>query len=395
MSDLLIVNPPTDNPYSNRAIEPPVWCAYLAAVHGGRILDAQEMTHFETKAKIGGCKALYVAMGSNPSASSTPKMPMIERLMQDGDSIAGLHPEAMKDPRRVTLPTAAQMAKLTPDWQDTDFTDYRAHNWHTLGQDPWGYGVIYTSFGCSFTCQFCNIHALYNSRKVQFRDPQAVFREVDMMVRKGVKHLKICDELFTLNSGHVDLICAGLKPYNLNIWAYARVGTVSSGMLARMKDAGINWLAIGFESADPVVRKLTQKKVSGGRTNDAIRMIREAGINIIGNFMFGLPGDTTESMQMTADWAEEQNFEYVNYYVALPYPGSDWYKSSRLNPHKWEDFSQFSVTKAADREVVRFRNQAFINYFARRRYEDIIEEKFGEKAKQEIRKMLEPVVNLE
>ncbi|KKL89940.1 hypothetical protein LCGC14_1909680, partial [marine sediment metagenome] len=85
--------------------------------------------------------------------------------------------------------------------------------------------------------------------------------------------------------------------YKLNIWAYARVGTVSQSLLHTMKRAGINWLAYGFETASPEVRKNISKSVSDEQTFHTIRMTREAGINIIGNFMFGLPGDSLETME--------------------------------------------------------------------------------------------------
>ena len=392
MTELLIVNPPTDNPYPKRAIEPPVWCAYMAThlwpSGWTDILDAQEMTIEETRKKMGDKQCLFMAMGSNPSASSTPKMPVIEKLIREGDLIAGLHPQALGDDRRLALPTAQRLAKMTPQWQDIDFDDYRAHNWHTLGQDPWGYGVIYTSFGCPYDCMYCNIHSLYTSRRVYFRDPAEVVKEVDFMVSRGVKHLKIADELFTTNPAHVESICNGLEPYGLNIWAYARVGTVSQSLLHTMKRAGINWLAYGFETASPEVRKNISKSVSDEQTFHTIRMTREAGINIIGNFMFGLPGDTEETMQETVDWAEEQNFEYVNYYVAMPYPGSEWYKQCGFEYDDWSDYSQFSEFRKADPEVAAFRDKAFTHYFRRRKYTKMLEAKFGVGALGEIKEML-------
>lgn len=391
MTDLLIVNPPTDNPYPKRAIEPPIWCAYLAAHlkdRNPRILDCQEMSEAETRQALKLRPAIFMAMGSNPSASSTPKMPTIERLRKVEDMVAGLHPQAVGHRHLVRLPAPGRLVKLTPDWQDTDFTKYRAHNWHTLGQDPSGYGVIYTSFGCPYDCYYCNVKALYTGRRVYYRDPTEVIKEVDFMVSKGLKHLKIADELFTTNPAHVESICKALGPYKLNIWAYARVGTVSQSLLHTMKKAGINWLAYGFETASPEVRRNISKSVSDEQTFHAIRMTREAGINIIGNFMFGLPGETPETMQGTVDWAEEQNFEYVNYYLAMPYPGSEWYKDSDLDFSKWEDFSQFSHRKYADPDVARFRDQAFMHYFQRPEYLAMIEEKFG--AREEILDMLDP-----
>jgi len=345
------------------------------------ILDAQRMSTEHTRMLMRE-RNVVVAMGANPSASSTPKMPVVEEL--GATCVAGLHPQAVGDERLLLLPDPATMVRLTPAWDLLDMSVYKAHNWHCFGRDPYGYGVIYTSFGCPFNCYYCNIHALYGGRKVYCRDTDSIKNEVDYLVSRGMKNLKICDELFTLFPHHVNGVCDVLKGYGLNVWAYARVGTVNPSMLSRMKGAGINWLCYGFESADIAVRGGVSTKKQD--PIPSIEMTRDAGISIIANFIFGLPGDTMETMQATLDWAEEQNFEYVNFYVALPYPGSQWYNDIEASKD-WRSYSQFSPHICASPEVVRFRDEAFVHYFSRPEYLEMIEKKYA--VADEIRGMLE------
>ncbi|KKL50514.1 hypothetical protein LCGC14_2304770, partial [marine sediment metagenome] len=54
--------------------------------------------------------------------------------------------------------------------------------------------------------------------------------------------------------------------------------------------------------------------------------IRNAGIYVIGNYMFGLPDDTHESMQATLDLALNLECEFTNFYSAMAYPGSPLYR---------------------------------------------------------------------
>ncbi|MEK9139087.1 MAG: BatD family protein, partial [Bacteroidota bacterium] len=81
----------------------------------------------------------------------------------------------------------------------------------------------------------------------------------------------------------------------LNMWAYARVDTINDRMLKKMKQAGINWVAYGFESASAEVRRGVAKKFQQSIISQAVEMTRAAGIYIIGNFIFGLPDDNLET----------------------------------------------------------------------------------------------------
>lgn len=171
------------------------------------------------------------------------------------------------------------------------------------------------------------------------------------------------------------------------MWAYARVDTIQPRMLAKMKKAGINWLAYGFESARDEVRLMSDKKFEDSTAKRAIDMTRDAGINIIANLMFGLPGETEDSMKASLDMAIRENFEYVNFSVALPYPGSPWYASLKDKPTDWSFFGQFSPKIGAAPGVVKFRDGAFQTYFARPEYLSMIRSKFGEQAEAHIKEM--------
>ena len=198
--------------------------------------------------------------------------------------------------------------------------------------------------------------------------------EIGLLVNTyGVKNLKLCDELFTLNQDHVKSICSGIKDYNLNIWAYARLDSVDEDLLSVMKDAGINWLAYGFESVG-------DKKFID-RTERVIDMTRDAGINIIGNFMFGLPSDTEETMQASLAFAKKYLFEYVNFYVAYPYPGSRWYEETGPSL-EWHENNQYGNKRMA------FRDEAFIDYFTYPPYLEMIRARFGSQAVSHIQEMV-------
>lgn len=378
---MIIVNPNHRNPSPQAAIEPPIWCAYLAAYYGAdSILDAEleGLTLNETLEAIGDEPCVLVAMGANPSASSTPKAGIALELEAHlpSSKVVGLHFGNMPDVR-----------DLSPAWGLVDFSRYKAHNWHCLGgRDRSGYGVVYSSFGCPFNCYYCNISSLYSG--ITFRKPQDVVDEIDYLVSMGVKNLKFCDELFALNKTHVLDICDGIKDYKLNIWAYARADTITPALLAKMKEAGFNWLAYGFESAS----------LGKGSPREAVDMTHNAGINVLGNFMFGLPEDDMESMGDTFDMAQDLQCEWANFYCTMAYPGSELYEDTTGKdlPDRWEDYDQYSPTVKplptrylTSEEILRFRDDAFKAYFGNPEYQEMIRGRFGEQAAHHIREMLE------
>ena len=384
----LLINPNHRIPLGDiPAIEPPLWLSLMAShfLEDGKeveVLDAEaeNLNHhqvIERVSKINPGMVIIVVMGNNPSVSSTPKMPEAE-LLQDvlgkyvHTFLTGLHPMATAcEDVFYWQPTRC----LPLHWELLPMDKYRAHNWHCLdGSARSPYASIYTSLGCPFNCYYCNIHTLYKDRKMMLRDIDDIVQEVDRLVhRYNIRNVKIWDELFALNQKRVIEICKELEPYDLNIWAYARVDSVTKKMLEAMKRGGINWLAYGFENASSEVRTRADKHFSNNKVERAIKMTEDAGINIMANFMFGLPGETLDTARSTLNFAKQHLFDFVNFYVALPYPGSEWYRDVKSNEN-WQDYDQYHLPV---NPWSAFRQEAFVEYFLNPAYLDKIGRKFG------------------
>lgn len=293
----------------------------------------------------------------------------------------------------------------TPAWDLFPMDKYRAHNWqcfHDLSQRN-TYGVIYTSFGCPFNCTFCNLKSLFGAPGIRYRSPQKVIEDIDLLVNDyRIKNIKVLDECFVLNKKHVIDICDLIisRGYDLNIWAYARIDTVDTELLKKLKQAGFNWLCYGIESGNKEVRSRVAKSGFGSEDiKKVIQITKDSGINILGNFMFGLPDDTLETMQQTLDLAKELNCEYTNFYATMAYPGSDLYEEAlrtgvRL-PEIWRGYAAFSEeciplpTKyLSAKEVLHFRDKAFLEFHSSPTYLKLIKEKFGEETLSHIQDML-------
>jgi radical SAM superfamily enzyme YgiQ (UPF0313 family) len=129
-------------------------------------------------------------------------------------------------------------------------------------------------------------------------------------------------------------------------------------------------------------------------------MALDAGISICDNYMFGLPGDTMETMRETLEFARELHCGYPNMYCTMAYPGSQLYKDAVAKgiplPETWLGYAQLSyetqplpTETLSSADVLRFRDYAFNAYFENNPgYWAMIESKFGQSAVDAIHQML-------
>ena len=285
-------------------------------------------------------------------------------------------------------------------WELIDMSKYRAHNWHCFDHinDRQPYASLQTSLGCPYKCSFCCINAPFGQPSIRYWSPQLVVDQIDHLVNTyGVKNIKIPDEMFVLSEQHVLGICDRIieRGYDLNIWAYARIDTIKDRYLEKLKKAGFNWMALGIESGSKYVRDGVEKGRFGDidivKTTDKIK---EHGIYIIANYIFGLPDDTQPSMQDTLDLAQEINAEWANFYCAMAYPGSPLYTQAKEKGHPlpddpdgpgWIGYSQHAYESLplptdtlSSHDVLDFRDEAFDKYFTHGPYQSMVRERFGQ-----------------
>ena len=86
-------------------------------------------------------------------------------------------------------------------------------------------------------------------------------------------------------------------------------------------------------------------------------------------------------MQASLAFAKKYLFEYVNLYVAYPYPGSRWYEETGPSL-EWHEYNQYGNNRMV------FRDEAFFDYFTYPPYLEMIGAKFGSQAVSHIQEMV-------
>jgi radical SAM superfamily enzyme YgiQ (UPF0313 family) len=277
------------------------------------------------------------------------------------------------------------------------------------------YAAIQTSLGCQFRCSFCMINIINrndleeigvssNYSGMRFWSPEFIFNEFKRLINYGVETIRIVDEMFLLNPKYYLPLCKKLAELNteknLRMWAYSRVDTVKNpDVLKIVKAAGIKWLALGIESGNKKVRlEVTKGKFEDVDVKNVVKQVHDAGIEVMANYIFGLPGDTEETIEETLKLSLELCTSGWNTYAAMALPGSLLYKEALQKGYDLpETYSGYSfhgydtvclpTEKLKNWEVLKLRDEAFIKYHTNKNFLDRIEQKFGIIQKNNIIKM--------
>lgn len=186
------------------------------------------------------------------------------------------------------------------------------------------YGAtMITSRGCPYTCSFCDrtvFERLYKTNSAQYTyDHMKYLRD-----RFGVYHINMYDDLFTAKKQRVFDLCQLLidKPLGIQWNCAIRTGHTSDEMLTQLKKAGVLMVSMGIESADPTMMERHKAGVTLDAVRDTVRQIHAAGMRAKGLFIFGMPGETPETVKVTSDFILSLELDEMNMTKFSPLHGA-------------------------------------------------------------------------
>lgn len=322
-------------------------------------------------------------------------------------------PEMVVPNERMDIDLPGYAWDLLP-YKNTPLDLYRAHFWHAeFNHDlRTPFAAIYTSLGCKFKCDFCMINIVNrtdntegvvsaNSPNMRFWSPQFMLKEFEKLAALGAKTIRISDEMFFLNKNYYEPLLDGLieRQLDLRMWTYSRIDTVRPQYLEKFRKAGINWLALGVEAGNQNVRREVSKgSFQDVNIREVIKTVRDSGLYVISNYIFGFPEDTHETMQQTLDLALELNTEMANMYPCQALPGSPLYYKAKENG--WQlpstpngygflsyDSEPLPTKHLSAAQVLKFRDEAWRTYFTNPTYLQSVEKTFGPQQRKNVEAM--------
>ncbi|MFI5349143.1 MAG: B12-binding domain-containing radical SAM protein [Elusimicrobiota bacterium] len=187
--------------------------------------------------------------------------------------------------------------------------------------------TVLISRGCPSQCIYC-VAPVYHGRVLRKRSVEDVLDEIehDVVGRHGLDLCWFYADDLTRDKDYIRAICEGLIARHVKIrwWGNTRADCRDPELFRLMARAGCFMLAVGGESGDDAVLARAKKSITCDDTAATLRMLREAGIISLVYFIIGLPGETLQSIRKTVAFAEAVNPDFVEFYPAVPYPGTEF-----------------------------------------------------------------------
>lgn len=187
---------------------------------------------------------------------------------------------------------------------------------------------IQTKRGCVYKCVYCTYRNV-EGWGYRTRDPDLVADEIEELNRKArVRHFDFVDSTFNSPPGHALEVCEAIIRRKLDIQLDTTNFTPAVApdeLLSAMRSAGFRSLGITAESASDAVLEKLEKGFNVAKVRDVAQRVENHGLKTLWIFLVGGPGETTETVEETLDFArwrlERGDAVYVTVGLRI-YPGT-------------------------------------------------------------------------
>jgi anaerobic magnesium-protoporphyrin IX monomethyl ester cyclase len=239
--------------------------------------------------------------------------------------------------------------------------------------------LVNSARGCPYPCIFC-IAPAYYGRKVRRHSVDYILDEIQAcQMDLQINNFLFWEEMFTMDRDFCMKLCNGIINRELNIkWAATtRADHIDKEILAKMKESHCMLLGLGIESGSEKILKNAKKGETLNSITKAVRLCKEAGIPTMGHFIFGLPGETKETIEKTINFALKLGLNYMQAYCAVPYPKTEFGQMAKKNkwlaPSTWREYdfggrSIINLDNLSSQDIDRAKGRLFRAFYFRPGY---------------------------
>jgi radical SAM superfamily enzyme YgiQ (UPF0313 family) len=239
------------------------------------------------------------------------------------------------------------------------------------------YATMLTSRGCPFKCSFCSSSRLFGGIW-RGRSPENVLEEMKIIHEEySVRNIEFIDDTFTLNQERAEKICDGIikQGWDVSWGASSRADTLSRRLAEKMKKAGCWIIYLGIESGSQKILDAIGKRITLEQVKKAVKILKDAGIQILGSFIIGFLQDTKETIKETIKFAKSLSLDYAQFSILTPYPGTPIFdyakKHGMLLTEDWSKYTGIEpvikIEGVSEREIKALFQKAYITFYLRPR----------------------------
>ncbi len=240
---------------------------------------------------------------------------------------------------------------------------------------PEPFGSLLTSFGCPFHCTYCNTAEM----PYRLRELGGVFDELAYLRARGIRKVYVRDPTFGLNPRYTREFLDRLIDERWDVaWnCFARADRIDGALLERMKRAGCYLVMFGIETASDALNASARKDLTQAEIRAGVAAAKGAGLEVLGTFVLGMPGETRRSAEETIELASELDLDYASFNVATPRLGSQLRDQLALGSvleagtrgmDGSNEIPHLPGEVLAPEQVWRLRNRAVWSFYGRPRY---------------------------
>jgi radical SAM superfamily enzyme YgiQ (UPF0313 family) len=202
--------------------------------------------------------------------------------------------------------------------------------------------TLETTRGCRHRCKFCSVWQFYG-QSCRFHSPAHVLEDF----KRTGPNLFIIDDLFWADPERSrELAETLLRSGERKNWilVQSRADLVSRGaeLLKRWRPMAKNFdIFFGFEASTKKGLDSLHKGSDVSRTLEAVRVARELGFGVTGNFIID-PDFTEENFHELWEFIEAHQLYRVGLTILTPLPGTEFFEESREKIRVY-DWSQYDL----------------------------------------------------
>jgi len=199
-----------------------------------------------------------------------------------------------------------------------------ARIWRGYGYYQKGVDVIETSRGCVMACTFCSMQKMYGKTFRTF-PLDRVIADIRDARAHGARAIMVSDDNITLDIPRFIELCERIVAEGLNDILYivqaSSHGIASSPKLVRrMSEANFRIVFLGIENVSQRSLKHMRKGNIVEKTKEAVRLLHENKIMIVGGMIIGFPWDDEEEIRENYEFFDQLDIDFYGDQIITPYP---------------------------------------------------------------------------
>ncbi len=236
--------------------------------------------------------------------------------------------------------------------------------------------TIVSSRGCPHRGVYCLWPKTLYGNRFRARSAENVVAEIKQVVEDfHVDEIYFDDDSLALNRARILKICQLINQEGIKVkWIpQCRVDSMDEEVISAMKRAGCHYIRFGVESGSQKLLDAMKKGTTLAQIERAFDLCRKAGIKTQAFFLFGVPGETNQTIEETIKFARKLRPDSAQFAVVIPHPGTDLYRTCQekgwLRYNDWEDFaacnSLIETPELSRQDVEKARIRAYRQFYFR------------------------------